>query len=68
MGKGRDPLRGMNQMRDRLVEIAGYVSRILDLAGNVLRENWLLAHEMSRGAPQQRGAMEGPLKSHVNQG
>jgi TetR/AcrR family transcriptional regulator len=62
-----DPLREMNPKGDPVAEILGYVRRKLDLARDFPRESRLFANEMLQGAPYMRTAIEGPLKTLVDE-
>jgi len=61
-----DPLRDMDPDGDPVTEILGYVRRKLDLARDYPRESRLFANEILQGAPQMRSAIEGDLKSLVD--
>jgi TetR/AcrR family transcriptional regulator len=60
-----DPLRAMNPAGEPLQEILGYVRRKLDLARDFPRESRLFANEILQGAPRMREAIEGDLRSLV---
>ncbi len=62
-----DPLRAMNPDGDPLAEIMGYVRRKLDLARDFPRESRLFANEILQGAPRMRAAIEGDLKTLVDE-
>ena len=61
-----DPLREMNPRGDPVTEILGYVRRKLDLARDYPRESRLFANEILQGAPRMMAAIEGPLKTLVD--
>jgi len=62
-----DPLREMNPKGDPVTEVLGYVRRKLDLARDFPRESRLFANEILQGAPRMMAAIEGPLKSLVDE-
>ena len=62
-----DPLRLMNPKGDPVAEILSYVRRKLDLARDYPRESRLFANEMLQGAPRILAAIEGPLKTLVDE-
>lgn len=62
-----DPLRSMNPAGEPLHEIMGYVRRKLDLARDFPRESRLFANEMVQGAPRMRAAIEGDLRTLVQE-
>ena len=62
-----DPLREMNPKGDPVAEILAYVRRKLDLSRDFPRESRLFANEMLQGAPRMRAAIEGPLKTLVDE-
>ena len=62
-----DPLRQMNPKGDPVAEILGYVRRKLDLSRDYPRESRLFANEILQGAPRMRTAIEGPLKTLVDE-
>ncbi len=61
-----DPLRQMNPKGDPVTEVLSYVRRKLDLARDFPRESRLFANEIIQGAPRMMSAIEGPLKSLVD--
>ena len=61
-----DPLREMNPKGDPVTEVLAYVRRKLDLARDYPRESRLFANEILQGAPRMMAAIEGPLKSLVD--
>jgi TetR/AcrR family transcriptional regulator len=62
-----DPLRHMNPAGDPVVEIQSYVRRKLDLSRDYPRESRLFANEILQGAPRILAAIQGPLKSLVDE-
>jgi len=62
-----DPLRQMNPKGDPVTEILGYVRRKLDLSRDYPRESRLFANEILQGAPRMMAAIEGPLKTLVDE-
>ena len=62
-----DPLRKMNPNGDPATEILGYVRRKLDLSRDYPRESRLFANEILQGAPRMMAAIEGPLKTLVDE-
>ena len=62
-----DPLREMNPKGDPVTEILGYVRRKLDLSRDYPRESRLFANEILQGAPRMMAAIEGPLKTLVDE-
>lgn len=62
-----DPLRAMNPAGDPLTEIMGYVRRKLELSQNFPRESRLFANEILQGAPRMQAAIEGDLKTLVDE-
>ena len=60
-----DPLRAMDPDGDPMAEIMSYVRRKLDLARDFPRESRLFANEILQGAPRMRSAIEGDLRSLV---
>lgn len=62
-----DPLRAMKPEGDPVQEILGYVRRKLELARDYPRESRLFANEILQGAPRMRGAIEGELKTLVDE-
>ena len=62
-----DPLRDMDPQGDPVTEIMGYVRRKLELARDYPRESRLFANEIIQGAPRMRAAIEGDLKTLVDE-
>ena len=62
-----NPLREMNPKGDPVTEILGYVRRKLDLSRDYPRESRLFANEILQGAPRMMAAIEGPLKTLVDE-
>jgi TetR/AcrR family transcriptional regulator len=62
-----DPLRLMNPKGDPVFEVLSYVHRKLDLSRDYPRESRLFANEMLQGAPRILAAIEGPLKTLVDE-
>jgi TetR/AcrR family transcriptional regulator len=62
-----DPLRAMNPDGDPVAEIMGYVNRKLELSRDFPRESRLFANEILQGAPRMRAAIEGDLKTLVDE-
>jgi TetR/AcrR family transcriptional regulator len=62
-----DPLRLMNPKGDPVTEVLSYVRRKLDLSRDYPRESRLFANEMLQGAPRMLAAIEGPLKTLVDE-
>lgn len=62
-----DPLRHMNPRGEPVGEVLAYVQRKLDLARDYPRESRLFATEILQGAPRMMAALEGPLKSLVDE-
>ncbi|MBC7480094.1 MAG: TetR family transcriptional regulator C-terminal domain-containing protein [Pseudorhodobacter sp.] len=62
-----DPLRQMNPKGDPVTEILGYVRRKLDLSRDFPRESRLFANEILQGAPRMMEAIEGPLRTLVDE-
>ena len=62
-----DPLRLMNPKGDPVAEILSYVRRKLDLSRDYPRESRLFANEMLQGAPRMLAAIEGPLRTLVDE-
>ena len=60
-----DPLRAMDPAGEPLAEIMGYVRRKLELSRDFPRESRLFANEILQGAPRILPAIEGELKSLV---
>ncbi len=61
-----DPLRAMNPNGEPLAEILAYVRRKLELSRSFPRESRLFANEILQGAPRIRDAIEGELKTLVD--
>ncbi|QYK39978.1 MAG: TetR family transcriptional regulator C-terminal domain-containing protein [Paracoccaceae bacterium] len=61
-----DPLRAMNPSGDPVDEVLAYARRKLDLARDYPRESRLFANEILQGAPRMRAAIEGDLKTLVD--
>ena len=62
-----DPLRAMDPNGDPVAEIIGYVRRKLEISRDFPRESRLFANEILQGAPHLRSAIEGDLKSLVDE-
>jgi TetR/AcrR family transcriptional regulator len=62
-----DPLRAMRADGDPVAEILGYARRKLDLARDFPRESRLFANEILQGAPRIMPAIEGELKTLVDE-
>lgn len=62
-----DPLRAMNPEGDPLTEIMGYVRRKMEISRDYPRESRLFANEILQGAPHMRPAIEGDLKTLVDE-
>ncbi|MEO6299646.1 MAG: TetR family transcriptional regulator C-terminal domain-containing protein [Paracoccaceae bacterium] len=62
-----DPLRHMNPLGDPVEEILAYVRRKVELARDYPRESRLFANEILQGAPKMMAAIEGPLKTLVDE-
>ena len=62
-----DPLRHMNPKGDPVTEVLSYVRRKLDLSRDFPRESRLFANEILQGAPRILAAIEGPLKTLVDE-
>lgn len=61
-----DPLRHLNPKGDPVSEVLSYVRRKLDLSRDFPRESRLFANEILQGAPRMMTAIEGPLKTLVD--
>lgn len=61
-----DPLRAMAPDGEPVAEIMGYVRRKLELSRDFPRESRLFANEVLQGAPRMRAAIEGDLKTLVD--
>ncbi|MBC2835184.1 TetR family transcriptional regulator C-terminal domain-containing protein [Paragemmobacter straminiformis] len=62
-----DPLRDLDPKGDPLDEILGYVKRKVELSRDFPRESRLFANEILQGAPRMRDAIEGELKTLVDE-
>lgn len=62
-----DPLRDLDAGGDPLHEILGYVRRKVELSRDYPRESRLFATEILQGAPRMRQAIEGELKTLVDE-
>lgn len=62
-----DPLREMDANGEPLQEIMGYVRRKLEMSRDFPRESRLFANEVLQGGPRLRDAIEGDLKSLVDE-
>lgn len=62
-----DPLREMDADGDPVAEILGYVRRKIELSRDYPRESRLFANEILQGGPRIREAIEGDLKSLVDE-
>lgn len=62
-----DPLRAMDPDGDPLTEIMGYLRKKLEISRDFPRESRLFANEVLQGAPHLRAAIEGELKSLVDE-
>lgn len=62
-----DPLRAMNPDGDPVAEIMAYVRRKLELSRDFPRESRLFANEILQGAPRIKAAIEGDLKTLVDE-
>jgi TetR/AcrR family transcriptional regulator len=62
-----DPLRRMDPNGDPVSEVLGYVRAKLALSRDYPRESRLFANEILQGAPRMRGAIEGDLKTLVDE-
>jgi TetR/AcrR family transcriptional regulator len=61
-----DPLRAMNPEGEPMAEILAYVRRKLELSRDFPRESRLFANEILQGAPRIMAAIEGDLKTLVD--
>ncbi len=61
-----DPLRHMNPKGDPVTEVLSYVRRKLELSRDYPRESRLFANEILQGAPRMLAAIQGPLKTLVD--
>ena len=62
-----DPLRALDPGGDPVTEIMGYVHRKLDLSRDYPRESRLFDNEILQGAPRMMEALQGDLKSLVDE-
>lgn len=62
-----DPLRDVKASGDPVTEILGYVRRKVELSRDYPRESRLFANEILQGAPRMRDAIEGELKTLVDE-
>lgn len=62
-----DPLRAMNPDGEPVAEIMAYVRRKLELSRDYPRESRLFANEILQGAPRMQAAIEGDLKTLVDE-
>lgn len=62
-----DPLREMDPNGDPISELMGYIDRKLEMSRDYPRESRLFANEILQGAPRIMGAIEGELKSLVDE-
>ncbi len=62
-----DPLRAMNPDGEPTAEILAYVRRKLEISRDFPRESRLFANEILQGAPRMQPALEGDLKSLVDE-
>lgn len=62
-----DPLRAMDPAGDPVAEILGYVRRKIELSRDYPRESRLFANEILQGGSRIREAIEGDLKSLVDE-
>lgn len=62
-----DPLRAMDPDGDPLTEILTYTRKKLEISRNFPRESRLFANEVLQGAPHMREAIEGDLKTLVDE-
>jgi TetR/AcrR family transcriptional regulator len=61
------PLRAMDPDGDPITEIMVYVRAKLDISRNFPRQSRLFANEILQGAPHMRAAIEGDLKTLVDE-
>ena len=61
------PLAALDPNGEPLEEVMGYVQRKLEMARDFPRESRLFANEILQGAPRIQEAIEGPLKSLVDE-
>lgn len=62
-----DPLRDLDAKGDPLSEILAYVRRKVELSRDYPRESRLFANEILQGAPRMQDALNGELKSLVDE-
>lgn len=62
-----DPLRNLRADGDPLQEILGYVRHKVELSRDYPRESRLFANEILQGAPRLREAIEGEMKTLVDE-
>jgi len=62
-----DPLRALNETGEPIAEILGYVRRKLQMSRDYPRESRLFANEILQGAPRIMEAIEGELKTLVDE-
>ena len=62
-----DPLRAMDPDGDPLTEILTYTRKKLEISRNFPRESRLFANEVLQGAPHMREAIQGDLKTLVDE-
>lgn len=62
-----DPLRAMDPNGDPLTEIMTYLRKKLEISRDYPRESRLFANEILQGAPHLRAAIEGDLKTLVDE-
>jgi TetR/AcrR family transcriptional regulator len=67
MGTWLDPLRDMDPKGEPLEEIMGYVRRKLEMSRDYPRESRLFANDILQGGPFTRPAIEGGLKTLVDE-
>lgn len=62
-----DPLRALDETGEPVEEILAYVRRKLQMSRDFPRESRLFANEILQGAPRIMGAIEGELKTLVDE-
>lgn len=62
-----DPLRDLDPNGDPLAELLAYVRRKVELSRDYPRESRLFANEILQGAPRMQDALNGELKSLVDE-
>lgn len=62
-----DPLRDLDAKGDPLAELLAYVRRKVELSRDFPRESRLFANEILQGAPRMQDALNGELKSLVDE-